>query len=145
MNKIARMKTGLAAMDLGMKNMSAIITIKNKPFKVLENDLIYTPRIKSLKLGDLLEFNQVSEISSRDFILQGQPHISPDYYSIKGVVIEHPKSPPITTIRSGRKVQKKKVLGNYCAYTCILIKEITVNVNEEPSPVALKLEKPNPF
>ena len=124
MNKISKEIIG----KLGRKNISAILNIKNKPFKVYENELIYTNRNNSLKLGDVLEFNQVSEISSRDFILQGNPIISPEFYSIKGIVMEHPKSPSITTIRSGRKVQKRRVQGNYAAYTCILIKEINLKI-----------------
>ena len=125
--------------NLKFNNLSAIISVKDKPFKVSENDLIYTPRNNSLKLGDLLAFDRVFEISSKDFILQGHPLVSSEFYSIKGVVIEHPRSPPITTIRAGRKVQKRKVLGNYAAYTCILIKEISIKDN------LLKEINQNPF
>lgn len=105
-------------------NLKAIIHVKNRPFVVQENDLIYAPRDKSLAIGDVLEFNQVSEISSKDFVLQGNPRISLDFFKIKGVVIEHCKSPSLVKHVRGRKVQKKTITGNFLAYTCILVQEI---------------------
>jgi ribosomal protein L21 len=107
--------------------LQAILEIKNSRFLVKENDIIYAPRDSSLLVGDVLEFNEISEISNKDFILKGSPYISKEYYSIKGVVIEHAKTAPMTKFVRGRKVQRKFITGNFRAFTSVLIKEITLN------------------
>jgi ribosomal protein L21 len=106
--------------------LRAILEIKSSRFVVKENDLIYAPRDSSLKIGDLLEFTDISEISNNNFVLKGNPKISKDYFSVKGVVIEHSKTAPMVKHVRGRKVQKKKITGNFLAFTSVLIKEINL-------------------
>lgn len=71
----------------------ATVHIHNRHFLVTEGDKISIPvRLRDVEVGDVLNFDQVSNIGSRDYTLSGRPRLDPRMFSIKGVVIEKSKA-----------------------------------------------------
>jgi large subunit ribosomal protein L21 len=67
----------------------ATIHIHNRKFLVTEGDQISLPvRFKDVEVGNVLNFDQVSNIGSRDYTLTGKSRIDPHLFSVKGVVVE---------------------------------------------------------
>ncbi|KAF9992461.1 hypothetical protein BGZ65_012212, partial [Modicella reniformis] len=81
----------------------AVAEIKNRPYLITKNDIIVLDRLKDVKLGDVIELNQIKELGSKDYTIKGQPYISPEYYSIKATVIEQPKGKIIETFKKKRR------------------------------------------
>ena len=104
------------------------LEIKSRPYYVHLNEIINTTRLNDLNIGDVISFDKVREIGSKDFVLQGQDYIDPKYFTVKGVVIGHSQSDEITKYRVGRKVAKKTVKGRVF-YTSIMIQSIEIHPN----------------
>ncbi|KAF9365660.1 hypothetical protein BGX34_009091 [Mortierella sp. NVP85] len=81
----------------------AVAEIKNRPYLITKNDIIVLDRLKDVKLGDVIELNQIKELGSKDYAIKGKPYISPEYYSIKATVIEQPKGKIVETIKKKRR------------------------------------------
>ncbi|KAI8908794.1 hypothetical protein DFJ77DRAFT_473313 [Powellomyces hirtus] len=104
----------------------AIVELKARPYHVHKNDVILTPKINSLQLGDVIALDRVREIGSPDFILKGNPYIDPTYFSIKAVVVEHLVSKENETLfknRSGRN----RIVKNKSHHTALRVAEIDIN------------------
>ncbi|KAJ3132628.1 hypothetical protein HK100_005182 [Physocladia obscura] len=91
-------KTQLALLR-GQNYLRAIVELKQRPYFVALNDVIITMRMNDLELGDVIELDRVREISSEDYILQGNPYVHPSYFKVKAVVIEHPVSAEIVPLQ----------------------------------------------
>jgi len=89
------------------------------------NDVIVTMKMKDLDLGDIIEVNQIREIGSKDYILQGNPFVHPNYISIKCVVIEHPVG-PLTTHTWHRRRGHSKTRKHQNHYTALRVSEISI-------------------
>jgi hypothetical protein len=81
-----------------------------------------------LKLGDVISFDRVREISGKDWALRGNPYILPEYFSIKGVCIEHNRAAPITR-RHWKKSGSTKSVTNQSSHTMLRISEMKINVD----------------
>ncbi|KAJ3333684.1 hypothetical protein HDU76_005158 [Blyttiomyces sp. JEL0837] len=106
-------------------NLKATVEIKQRPYHVGQNDVIITMRMNDLKLGDVISLDRVREISTGDFILQGNPYIYPSFFNIKAVVIEHPVSAEIVR-HHWKKRGHQPVHVNRNHHTALRISEIEV-------------------
>lgn len=78
------------------KDLYATIRIHNRPYLITEGDKIILPfRLKNAEVGDVLNFDDVTTIGSRNFTYSDTP-IDSSLYSIKATVIEKTKKPMYT-------------------------------------------------
>jgi ribosomal protein L21 len=106
-------------------SLFATVELKNRPYQVSKNDIIITPRMNDLKLGDVISFDRVREIGSKDWILRGNPFILPEYFSIKAVCIEHNRAAPITR-KHWKKSGATKSVTNQSSHTLLRISEMSL-------------------
>eukprot|EP00842_Homolaphlyctis_polyrhiza_P004030 jgi/Hompol1/4628/HPOL_003781-RA len=103
----------------------AVVEIKNRPYHVSKNDVIVTPRMKDLQLGDIIELDRVREIGSSDFVLQGNPYIDPRFFKMAAVVVEHAVSKDIHRVYWKRSGNVRRTTRN-TAHTLLRVCEMDI-------------------
>ncbi|KAG5462068.1 MAG: hypothetical protein BJ554DRAFT_5641 [Olpidium bornovanus] len=104
----------------------AIIQIKGKSFLVTEGDTVTVPGLYEVAVGEVIDINRVREIGSRDFTIFGRDHVSPDYFDIKGTVIEKPRGKDVIVYRY-LKGSFRKVKAQHHNFTTFRITKLDVN------------------
>lgn len=104
----------------------AVAEIKNRPYLITKNDIIVLDRLKDVKLGDVIELNQIKELGSKDYAIQGKPYVSPEYYSIKATVIEQPKGKIIETFKKKRRKHFQRRYHIKPLHTLLRVSELEV-------------------
>lgn len=109
-------------------DLYATVHIHDRKFLVTEGDEILLPvRLRDAEVGDVLEFDKISTIGSRDHTLTGAPLIDPSHFKIKGVVIEKTREKRRINERTQRRVRHvRHVIVKNCI-TSIRISEISLN------------------
>ncbi|KAF9929253.1 hypothetical protein BGZ67_006422 [Mortierella alpina] len=104
----------------------AVAEIKNRPYLITKNDIIVLDRLKDVKLGDVIELNQIKELGSKDYAIQGKPYVSSEYYSIKATVIEQPKGKIIETFKKKRRKHFQRRYHIKPLHTLLRVSELEV-------------------
>ncbi|KAI1294261.1 hypothetical protein EDD11_008206 [Mortierella claussenii] len=104
----------------------AVAEIKSRPYLITKNDIIVLDRLKDVQLGDVIELNQIKELGSKDYAIQGQPYISPEYYSIKATVIEQPKGKIVETFKKKRRKHFQRRYHIKPLHTLLRVSELEV-------------------
>ncbi|KAF9371421.1 hypothetical protein CPB97_001971 [Podila verticillata] len=104
----------------------AVAEIKNRPYLITKNDIIVLDRLNDVKLGDVIELNQIKELGSKDYSIQGQPYVSPEYFSIKATVIEQPKGKMIETFKKKRRKHFQRRYQFKPLHTLLRVSELEV-------------------
>ncbi|KAF9968736.1 hypothetical protein BGZ70_009014 [Mortierella alpina] len=104
----------------------AVAEIKNRPYLITKNDIIVLDRLKDVQLGDVIELNQIKELGSKDYAIQGKPYVSPEYYSIKATVIEQPKGKIIETFKKKRRKHFQRRYHIKPLHTLLRVSELEV-------------------
>ncbi|KAG0005233.1 hypothetical protein BGZ80_004749 [Entomortierella chlamydospora] len=104
----------------------AVAEIKNRPYLITKNDIIVLDRLKDVQLGDVIELNQIKELGSKDYAIQGKPYVSPEYYSIKATVIEQPKGKIVETFKKKRRKHFQRRYHMKPLHTLLRVSELEV-------------------
>lgn len=106
----------------------ATVHIHDRKFLVTEGDKIILPvKMREVKIGDILNFNQVSQIGSRDYTLKGGPRIDQDVFTIKGRVIEKTREKREVVGQTKRRRRHVRHVVQKNSLTVIRISELKVN------------------
>ncbi|KAF9428810.1 hypothetical protein BGZ94_000990 [Podila epigama] len=104
----------------------AVAEIKSRPYLITKNDIIVLDRLNDVKLGDVIELNQIKELGSKDYAIKGQPYVSPEYFSIKATVIEQPKGKMIETFKKKRRKHFQRRYQFKPLHTLLRVSELEV-------------------
>jgi ribosomal protein L21 len=106
----------------------AIVEVTESPHYVTVGDTIVSLRRNDLNLGDKIILDRIREVGSKDYILQGNPYVRPEYVRVTGTVIGHPESATFVTERKRRR-QDKTVREHTVPYTLIRVSDIQILYN----------------
>lgn len=105
----------------------AILRVHNRPYLVTIGDRVILPfKLKQAEVGDVLNFNDVTTIGSRNYKLVDDP-IDPSLFTLKATVLEKTKRAfqiREVTKRRNRKVRHAKSKGDL---TILRISELKIN------------------
>ncbi|CAN6674100.1 large ribosomal subunit protein bL21m [Trichomonascus vanleenenianus] len=106
----------------------ATVHIHDRKFLVQEGDLVTLPvRMSDVQIGDVLNFDQVSSIGSRDYTLTGAPRIDPSAFTIKGTVVEKTREKrEVEGKTKPRRRHVRHIVKKNCL-TAIRINQLEVN------------------
>ncbi|ODV83130.1 hypothetical protein CANARDRAFT_30222 [[Candida] arabinofermentans NRRL YB-2248] len=111
------------------KNLYATIKIHERPYLVTEGDEVILPfRMKHAEIGDILHFQNVTTVGSKNYTYHLDSSIDSSVVSIKGVVLEKTKKPMTVkeiTKRRNRHTRHVKVKHDL---TVLRITELKLNV-----------------
>ena len=74
-------------MQKSYPSLYACVHVRNTKFYVVPGDLIHCYRLKKGEVGDIVQFDQVTEIGTRDHTLKGGRMINPKYFRVTGIII----------------------------------------------------------
>lgn len=109
-------------------SLYATVHIFDRKFLVTEGDEIVIPvRLRNANVGDVLNFDKVSVIGSRDHTLTGLPLIDPTHFKIKGVVVEKTREKRRVNERTQRRIRHVRHVPVENCITVIRINELALN------------------
>ncbi|EGV64524.1 hypothetical protein PSN45_004837 [Yamadazyma tenuis] len=112
----------------GSNSLYAILRLHNIPYLVTKGDKIILPtRMKGVKVGDQLTFNNVTTIGSPNFIFNSENGVNPDLFEIKGSVVEITKEPYYEVYRKKQRCRRLKTIPVQNYQTILMINELKLN------------------
>ncbi|KAH3670570.1 hypothetical protein OGAPHI_001085 [Ogataea philodendri] len=111
------------------QDLYASLRVHNRPYLVTKGDEMILPfRLKHAQVGDVLNFNDVTTIGSRNYTFHLKEAIDPSIFTIKAVVVEKTKKPMYVkeiTKRRDRHVRHVPVKHDY---TVLRVSELKLNI-----------------
>ncbi|CDK27037.1 unnamed protein product [Kuraishia capsulata CBS 1993] len=110
------------------KDIYATVRVHNISYLVTEGDLLTLPfRLIQADVGDILDFNDVTTIGSRNFTYHEDP-IPSNAYTIKAVVVEKTKKPMEVKEKTKRRNRHVRHIKSKHPITILRISELKLNV-----------------
>ena len=114
--------------------MYAIVDVKDKQFKVRENDTLYVPYHSDAEVDDTLTLDRVMLLSNGEGdVTIGTPSV--DGASVTATVVEHVKGDKVIVFKKKRRKRYRVKRGHRQQYTQIRIDSLNAN-GRAPAPAA---------
>lgn len=84
------------------------------------------PRLKDVKVGDVLALEKIHEVGSRDYTMrasEGQ-HLGPELVSCKATVVEHTSARMEEIVKFKRRKGYKKTIKHKSRYTRLRVGDV---------------------
>jgi large subunit ribosomal protein L21 len=105
-----------------------VATFAGKKYILAPRDVLTVPRLRDVKVGDVLLLDKIHELGSRDYTLRGDPVISPERIKVDATVIEHTKGSLETKFKKKRRKGYQKTIKNKHPYTRLRIGSIEIPI-----------------
>lgn len=107
------------------QNLYATVNIHNRPYLITEGDEVILPfRMKQAEVGDIIEFDNVTTLGSRNYTLHKDDGSIDQFVSIKGVVLEKTKKPMVVKEVTKRRNRHTKHTNIKHDLTMVRISEL---------------------
>jgi large subunit ribosomal protein L21 len=103
-----------------------VAAFAGKKYLLAPRDILTVPRLRDVKVGDVLTLDKIHELGSRDYTLRGDPVISPSRVKVDATVIEHTKGAMELKFKKKRRKGYQKTIKNKHPYTRLRIGSIEV-------------------
>ncbi|KAJ7058575.1 ribosomal protein L21-like protein [Mycena amicta] len=116
-----------AALELIRSQPSRYIvaTLGGKKHILTPKDLLTVPRIRDVKVGDLVALSAIHELGSREYTLRGDPVIPASTgVRVHATVVEHTKGAMEYTYKKKRRKGYQKLIQHKQPYTRLRIGDI---------------------
>ncbi|KAJ7446721.1 ribosomal protein L21-like protein [Mycena latifolia] len=125
-----------AALELIRSQPSRYIvaTLGGRKHILTPRDLLTVPRIRAVKVGDLIALSAIHELGSREYTLRGNPVIPPSSgVRVHATVVEHTKGSMEFIFKKKRRKGYQKLIQHKQPYTRLRIGEIEFAGADEAS------------
>ena len=109
-----------------------VAAFAGKKYLLAPRDILTVPRLRDVKVGDVLTLDKIHELGSRDYTLRGDPVISPSRVKVDATVIEHTKGTMELKFKKKRRKGYQKTIKNKHPYTRLRIGSIEVPLATSP-------------
>lgn len=89
-------------------------------------DVLTIPRLRDVKVGDVLALDEIHEIGSREYTLRGNPTIPANRIKIEATVVEHTKGKMEFIFKKKRRKGYQKTKKHKQTYTRLRIGDIGI-------------------
>lgn len=107
-----------------------VATLAGRKYLLAPRDLLTVPRLKDVRVGDVLALSEIHEVGSREYTLRGNPTIPPDHVKVEATVVEHTKGKMETIFKKKRRKGYQKTITHKQTYTRLRIGPIDVVVDQ---------------
>ncbi|KAJ6590453.1 ribosomal protein L21-like protein [Mycena vulgaris] len=124
-----------AALELIRSQPSQYIvaTLGGRKHVLAPRDLLTVPRIRDVKVGDVVALSAIHELGSREYTLRGNPVISSSSgVRVCATIVEHTKGAMEFIFKKKRRKGYQKLIQHKQPYTRLRIGEIEIAA-EEPN------------
>ena len=109
-----------------------VATLAGRKYTLAPRDLLTVPRLKDVKVGDMLALTEIHEVGSREYTLRGSPTVPSSQVKVNATVVEHTKGKMEVIFKKKRRKGYQKTITHKQTYTRIRIGSIDV-VDEQSS------------
>ncbi|KAF8637631.1 hypothetical protein AX17_002700 [Amanita inopinata Kibby_2008] len=115
-----------AALDVirSQPSQYVVATFAGRRYLLTSRDVLTVPRLRDVKVGDVLTLDKIHEIGSRDYTLRGNPVIPPSRVKVDATVIEHTKGTIESTFKKKRRKGYQKTIKHKHPFTRLRIGKI---------------------
>ncbi|KIK08927.1 hypothetical protein K443DRAFT_83643 [Laccaria amethystina LaAM-08-1] len=105
-----------------------IASFAGKKYILTPRDLLTVPRLRDVKVGDVLRLDEIHELGSREYTLRGNPVISPSRVQVEATVVEHTKGTMEYIFKKKRRKGYQKTIQHKQTYTRLRIGDIEIPI-----------------
>lgn len=105
-----------------------VATFAGKKYILAPRDVLTVPRLRDVKVGDVLLLDKIHELGSRDYTLRGDPVIPPERVKVDATVIEHTKGSLETKFKKKRRKGYQKTIKSKHPYTRLRVGSIEIPI-----------------
>lgn len=105
-----------------------VAAFAGRKYILAPRDLLTVPRLRDVKVGDVLHLDEIHELGSREFTLRGNPIIPPSRVKVDATVIEHTKGEMEYIFKKKRRKGYRKTIQHKQPYTRLRIGNIEIPI-----------------
>ena len=119
-----------SALDLirSQPSQYVVASFVGRKYILTPRDLLTVPRLRDVKVGDILALDEIHELGSREYTLRGNPVIPPSRVKVEATVVEHTKGSMEFIFKKKRRKGYRKTIKHKQPYTRLRIGEIEIPI-----------------
>jgi large subunit ribosomal protein L21 len=119
-----------SAIDLirSQPSQYVVASVAGRKYILTPRDLLTVPRLRDVKVGDVLHLDEIHELGSREYTIRGDPVIPPSHVKVEATVVEHTKGKMEFIFKKKRRKGYQKTKKHKQTYTRLRIGSIEVPV-----------------
>ncbi|CCL99685.1 uncharacterized protein FIBRA_01706 [Fibroporia radiculosa] len=103
-----------------------VASVAGRKYLLSPRDLLTVPRLKDVRVGDVLALSDIHEVGSREFTMRGNPTIPPENIKVQATVVEHTKGKMEVIFKKKRRKGYQKTITHKQTYTRLRIGPIDI-------------------
>ncbi|RPD64362.1 hypothetical protein L226DRAFT_611905 [Lentinus tigrinus ALCF2SS1-7] len=103
-----------------------VASLAGRKYLLTPRDLLTVPRLKDVKVGDVLKLSDIHEIGSREFTVRGNPVIPSEQVRVEATVVEHTKGRMEVIFKKKRRKGYERTVYHKQTYTRLRIGPIDI-------------------
>ncbi|KAI0766924.1 ribosomal protein L21-like protein [Trametes elegans] len=103
-----------------------VASVAGRKYLLTPRDLLTVPRLKDVKVGDVLRLSDIHELGSREYTIRGSPTIPADHVRVEATVVEHTKGRMETIFKKKRRKGYERTVTHKQTYTRLRIGPIDI-------------------
>ncbi|KAF8889319.1 ribosomal protein L21-like protein [Infundibulicybe gibba] len=105
-----------------------VASFAGRKYLLAPRDLLTVPRLRDVKVGDVLELDEIHELGSREYTLRGNPIIPTSKVKVDATVVEHTKGNMEFIFKKKRRKGYQKTIKHKQPYTRLRIGSIEIPI-----------------
>jgi len=103
-----------------------VASVAGRKYLLAPRDLLTVPRLRDVRVGDVLKLSEIHEVGSREFTIRGNPLVPPERVHVEATVVEHTKGKMEVIFKKKRRKGYQKTIKHKQTYTRLRIGPIDV-------------------
>lgn len=105
-----------------------VASVAGRKYILTPRDLLTVPRLRDVKVGDVLQLDEIHELGSREYTIRGDPVIPGSRVNVEATVVEHTKGKMEFIFKKKRRKGYQKTKKHKQTYTRLRIGGIEVPI-----------------
>lgn len=106
-----------------------VASVAGRKYLLTPRDLLTVPRLKDVKVGDIIKLSDIHELGSREYTVRGSPTIPPEQVRVEATVVEHTKGKMEHIFKKKRRKGYERTVDHKQTYTRLRIGPIDIVEN----------------
>ncbi|KAJ8094399.1 hypothetical protein PM082_010833 [Marasmius tenuissimus] len=103
-----------------------VASVVGRKYLLSPRDILTIPRLRDVKVGDVLALDEIHELGSREYTLRGNPTLPTTKVKVEATVIEHTKGKMEFIFKKKRRKGYQKTKKHKQTYTRLRIGDIVI-------------------
>ncbi|KZT10034.1 uncharacterized protein LAESUDRAFT_469289 [Laetiporus sulphureus 93-53] len=103
-----------------------VASVAGRKYLLAPRDLLTVPRLKDVRVGDILQLSEIHEVGSREYTVRGNPVLPPEKVKVEATVVEHTKGKMEMIFKKKRRKGYQRRVTHKQEYTRLRIGPIDI-------------------